>query len=222
MNEQKKIKILVADDHQLFREGLCRIINDEDDFEVIGEAADGQEAITMTGQYKPDVVILDVAMPAVDGIEATEQIKTLYPDVAVLIVSAYDYESYLRASVQAGAAGYMQKNAPANELINAIRLIHSGKSVFDFAMVRKVFTKPSTDHIYEPTPLSPLNKREIDVIRSAAKGNSNKQIAAELDISARTVQSHMVNIFRKLGASSRTEAVLLAMREGWLMPGDLP
>ena len=222
MNEHKKIKILIADDHQLFREGLRRILMDEDDFEVIGEAVDGQEAIALMEQDKPDVAILDVAMPKLDGIEVTEQIKTLNPNIAVLIVSAYDYDAYVRASIKAGAAGYMQKNTPAKDLVNVIRLIYSGKSIFDFAMVKKIFVKPTVNHTSVTTSVSMLNKREIDVIRSAAKGNSNKEIAAELNISARTVQSHMVNIFRKLGASSRTEAVLLAIREGWLMPEDLP
>lgn len=220
--KSENIKVLVADDHDLFREGLCRIISDEQGLEVIGEACDGQTAIKLARKHKPDVVLMDVSMPVVDGIEATEKIKGQDPDTAVLIVSAYDYDSYLKAALQAGAAGYLQKNVPSQELIESIKLVSRGKSIFDSEMMKKALNGVYAGNGDSSGTRSPLNKREIDVIRSAAQGNSNKKIAVELCISARTVQSHMVNIFKKLDVSSRTEAVLKAIRSGWIIPSDMP
>ena len=169
----------------------------------------------------PDVAVIDIAMPKVNGIEAARQIKAACPTIAILMVSAFDYESYVLASLQAGAAGYMLKNAPVSELISAIRLVRTGEAVFDLKAVSKVLRHIDEESEGRRGPAK-LYRRELEVLRLAAKGSSNRTIAEELGLSERTVQTHMVNIFRKLGVTSRTEAVLHALKEGWLTVNDLP
>ncbi|MDY6893729.1 MAG: response regulator transcription factor [Chloroflexota bacterium] len=217
-----KIRIFVADDHPAFREGLCRCLSDEEDLEVVGSSEDGEEAVRMAGELLPDVVIVDVAMPKLDGIEATRQIKARCPNAAVLIISAYNYQSYLLASMRAGASGYLLKSAPISELVNTIRMVHSGSAVFDFKAVGKILRRIADDGNEESGGLEELQPRELEVLKQVARGISNREIASSLGISERTVQSHLVNIFKKLGVGSRTEAVLHALKEGWLTLDDLP
>ena len=218
----EKISVLVADDHPAFREGLCRFLGEEEDLEVIAKPADGEQAVRLAKELLPDVAIIDVAMPKLNGIEAAKQIKAACPNTAILMVSAYSYESYLLASLRAKAAGYILKNASLDELINAVRMVHNGEAVFDFKSISKVLGQLTTDEDTERKMLAELHHRELEVLKLAAKGRSNKEIAEELGISERTVQTHMVNIFRKLEVGSRTEAVLHALREGWLNLDDLP
>ena len=218
----ERIKVLVADDHPAFREGLCRLLEEEGDLEVVARAADGEEALRLAKELLPDVAIIDVAMPEVNGIEAAKQIKASCPATAILIVSAYRYESYILASLRAGAAGYLLKNAPLRELINAVRFVHAGEAVFDLKATSSILRRLVADNAEERRRLRRLQHRELEVLRTAAKGMSNKEIAAELVISERTVQTHMVNIFKKMGVSSRIEAVLRALKEGWLSVDDLP
>lgn len=220
----EKIKILLADDHPAFREGLSRLLSEQDDFIIVGEAVDGEEAVKLANELKPDVAVVDVAMPNLSGIEATKQIKEVCPDTAVLIVSAYDDEPYVINAIEAGAAGYLLKSIRVRELSAAIRAVHNDEMIFDSSAARKVFDsmtvskdKTSTDELSNP-----LNRREFEVLKLAAKGMSNKEIAQELTISIRTVQSHLVNIFTKLNVNSRTEAVLHALREEWIALDDLP
>jgi len=217
----KKIRVLVADDHPVFREGLCRFLENEPDIEVIAQAVDGGEAVRMAKELLPDVAIIDVAMPNLGGIEAARQIKVDCPTTAILVVSAFDYEAYMLASLQAGAAGYMLKSAPVNDLISAVRMVCSGAAVFNMGVTSKVMGRLAAAP-GRRRGISELHDRELQVLKLAAKGISNKEVAAKLGISDRTVQSHMVNIFRKLNVSSRTEAVLHALREGWLIINDLP
>ena len=217
-----RIRVLVADDHPAFREGLCRLLEEEEDLEVVARAADGEEALRLAKELLPDVAIIDVAMPEVNGIEAATQIKASCPATAVLMISAYNYQSYILASLRAGAAGYLLKNAPLRELINAVRFVHAGEAVFDLKATSSILRRLVADNAEERTGLGRLQHRELEVLRTAAKGMSNKEIATELVISERTVQTHMVNIFRKMGVSSRIEAVLRALKEGWLSVDDLP
>ncbi len=216
----KKIRVLVADDHPTFREGLCHFLDSQEDIEVVGQSADGEEAVKLAREIIPDVAIIDIAMPRVNGIEAARQIKEACPAIAILMVSAYDYESYLVGSLRAGAAGYMLKNAPISELISAVRLVCSEEAVFNLKGISKVLDRITTKDGEKKNNMG-LQRRELDILKRVARGLTNIQIAGELKISQRTVQTHMSNIFRKLGAHSRTEAVLHALRQGWITADEL-
>ena len=219
-----KISILIADDHAVVREGTRRILEQEPDLEVVGEAADGEEAIRLTGQKRPDVVILDIAMPRVDGIEATKQIKALYPKTTVLILSAYDDDQFVFNLVEAGAAGYLLKSIRGQELVDAIRAVYNGESVLHPAIARKVLNRlaPASMANKAHKLMEMLSDREMEVLRLATRGLSNQAIATELCLSLRTVQAHLGHIFNKLQVSSRTEAVVRALKEGWITLDDVP
>lgn len=217
-----KIKVLLADDHVLVRQGTRELLEREQDIEVVAEAGDGEEAVRLADSKRPDVAIMDIAMPTLNGIEATRQIKDLHPATAVLILSAYDDDEYIFALLEAGAAGYLLKDVPADELVKAIRAVHAGESVLHPAVARKVvnrFAQPA-DKREEGSALERLTERELEVLRLAAKGMTNREIARELVISVRTVQVHLSNVFGKMGVGSRTEAVLRALRKGWLTLKD--
>ena len=218
----EKIRVLIADDHPAFREGLCQLIEHEEDLECVAKPADGEEAVRLAIELLPDVAIIDIAMPGLNGIEAARQIKAARPAIAILMVSAFGYESYVLASLRAGAAGYLLKNTPLRELTNAIRSVHASEAVFDLKAASKILSRLADDKGEKRGGLEELQPRELEVLRLAGKGMSNKEIAGELVLSERTVQTHLVNIFRKLGVGSRTEAVLHALREGWLTLDDLP
>jgi NarL family two-component system response regulator LiaR len=214
-----KIRILIADDHTLVREGTRERLEREEDFEVVGEAADGAEAVRLAQQLKPNVAIIDIAMPNLNGIEATKQIKANQPATSILVLSAYDNDQYIYAVLEAGASGYLLKNVRGAQLVDAIRDVSAGEVVLDPHVARKVvqwFSSMSHGKsVVEGLP-DHFSERELEVLKLAAKGMSNKEIASELALSVRTVQSHLGNIFDKLGVSSRTEAVLRALKEGWI------
>lgn len=216
-----KIRIVVADDHPTFREGLSRFLEDESDFQVVGKAVDGVEAVKLVEELHPDVVVIDVAMPAMNGVEAAKLIKAGHPATAILMVSAYGYESYILAAIRAGAEGFLLKNAPLTDLIGAIRSVHAGRGVFDLKAASKVLRRIAGDRGAGERDTE-LRRRELAVLKLTAKGMSNKEIAVDLGISERTVQTHLVNIFRKMRVDSRTEAVLHALKQGLLTLDDLP
>jgi len=218
-----KIKVIIADDHALFREGTHSLIGHEKDMEVVGEASDGEEAITLVTKLHPHVVLMDIAMPKVNGIEATRRIKADFPSTAVLILTAYDNDQYIVALLEAGAAGYLLKNVSGGDLVNAIRAVYAGEAVLHPAIAQKVFSRLGSTgrESHEPAQLDELSEREMEILRLAAKGMSNQDIATQLYLSRRTVQAHLANIFRKMDVGSRTEAVLQAMRKGWLGLDDL-
>jgi DNA-binding NarL/FixJ family response regulator len=218
-----KIKILLAEDHVVVREGTRQILENEKDLEVIGEAGDGEEAIQLTTELQPDLVIMDIAMPKLNGIEATKQIKALYPSIMVLILTAYDNDQYIFALLEAGAAGYLLKDVSSYELINAVRAVCAGESILHPAVARKVIShfRSQNNRPEAKKSAESLTQREMDVLKLASKGMGNKDIAQELCISVRTVQSHLGNAFNKLGVGSRTEAMICALREGWFTLEDL-
>jgi DNA-binding NarL/FixJ family response regulator len=219
-----KIKILIADDHAVVRDGTRQILVQEPDMDVVAEAADGAEAIKLAGATRPNVAIIDIAMPGVDGIEATKQIKALYPSVAVLILSAYDDDQFVFSLLEAGAAGYLLKSVRGRELIDAVRQVYAGESVLHPAIARKVLNRfvPSSAKPSTQKPVEMLSDREIEVLKLATRGLSNQEIADELWLSLRTVQAHLGHIFNKLQVSSRTEAVVRALKEGWVTLEDVP
>ncbi|MBI2869008.1 MAG: response regulator transcription factor [Chloroflexi bacterium] len=217
----RKIRVLVADDHPALREGLSRLLGDETDMEVVGVAGEGGETVRLARQSSPDVIIMDIAMPGLSGIEAAKQIKETSPDTAILMMTAYDYESYILASLRAGAAGYLLKDTSLRDVVNAVRMVFNGESVFALKATSKLLRRLDPQGSQDRgTP--DLQSRELEILRLAARGISNREIALKLEISERTVQTHLVNIFRKLKVGSRTEAVLRALRLGWLTAEDLP
>jgi NarL family two-component system response regulator LiaR len=217
------IKVLLAEDHVITRQGMCRLLEEESDLAVVGEAGDGEEAVQMVTERQPDVIIMDIAMPKLNGIEATRQTKLLCPSTAVLALSAYDDDEYVFGLLEAGAAGYLLKTANGDQLIHAIRAVYKGEPVLDPIVARKVinrFRSPGQVMGSERRP-EHLSDREMDVMKLAAKGMSNKEIADELVLSKRTVEGHLRSIFNKLGVASRTEAVLYGLRKGWFALEDL-
>ncbi len=219
-----KIRVLLAEDHTIVRKGICEFVQREPDMEVVGEVGDGEEAVRMTAELQPDIVVMDIVMPNLNGIEATKQIKELYPSVAVLILTAYDYDQYIFALLEAGAAGYLMKGARVSELIDAIRAVYAGESVLHPVIARRVIDRMISlaPKFSEPQEAEALSERETEVLKLTAKGISNKEIAEQLFLSPRTVQVHLGNIFNKLGVASRTEAVLYGLRRGWFTMKDLP
>lgn len=218
-----KIKVVIADDHELFREGTRNLINQEQDMEVVGEASNGEEAVGLVTRLRPNVTLMDIAMPGVNGIEATRQIKARQPAVAVLILTAYDNDQYILALLEAGAAGYLLKNVRGSDLVDAIRSVHAGEAVLHPAIARKVLNRFGTSEQKPGGRIQPveLSEREMEILKLASKGMSNRDIAGNLYLSRRTVQAHLGNIFRKMDVGSRTEAVLQALRKGWLGLDDL-
>jgi DNA-binding NarL/FixJ family response regulator len=204
------------------REGTKELLEREKDLEVVAEASDGRSAVQMAIRQRPDVVVMDFAMPELNGIEATRQIKAIAPGIAVLVLTAYDSDQYIFGFLEAGAAGYLLKDVHIDEVIKAIRAVHAGESVLHPAIARRVidrFVLPG-ERRAEPDALDDLTQREMDVLKLAAKGMSNREIAKELVISVRTVQTHLNNVFNKVGVGSRTEAVIHALRKGWITLED--
>ncbi|MFQ6122878.1 MAG: response regulator [Dehalococcoidales bacterium] len=218
-----KIRVIIADDHVLFREGTRNLIEQEQDIEVVGEASDGEEAVKLVTQLQPDVALIDIAMPKVNGIEATQQIKARHSATAVLVLTAYDNDQYILSLLEAGAAGYLLKNVSGKELVNAIRATYAGESVLHPTIAQKVFHRlvSKGKKPIEPTLTEELSEREIEILKLAAKGMNNQDIADQLFLSRRTVQAHLSNIFHKMNVASRTEATLQAVRRGWLTLNDL-
>lgn len=217
-----KIKILIADDHAVVREGTRQILEKEKDLDVVGEAANGDEAVKLAGSLKPDVAIIDIAMPKVDGIEATKRIKSLYPSIAVLILTAYDDDQFIFGLLEAGAAGYLLKSVRGRDLVEAVRRVYEGESVLHPVITRKVLNRfsPTGDRQIEQGTKKMLSEREIEVLQLATHGLSNQEIADKLSLSLRTVQAHLGHIFNKIRVSSRTEAVVRALKEGWVTLSD--
>ena len=209
------ITVLIADDHALVREGTRRLLEAERDIRVVGEAGDGAQAVVLAEELKPDVVIMDIAMPGMNGIEATQQIKARSPQMAVLALTAHDDIQYVMRLLDAGAAGFLLKDVRGRELVEAVHAVHRGETTLNPAVAERAQRLAAERRaITEERP--PLSDREMEVLQEAARGLPNKDIARRLSLSVRTVHTHLGNIFSKLGVGSRTEAVLLALRSGWI------
>lgn len=219
----EKIRVIIAEDHTVVREGTRELLEREDDIVVVGEAANGEEAVRLVERLQPDVAILDISMPVMGGIEATERIKAVRPATAILILTAYDDDPYVFALLGAGAAGYLLKDVPSNEVVRAVRSVYAGEPVLHPTITKKVLARFARQEQQEE-PIHGdeiLTEREREVLRLAACGMSNARIAERLFVSARTVQVHLTHIFNKLGVGSRTEAVIAGLRRGVLSLEDL-
>ncbi len=212
------IRVILADDHAVVRKGIRQFLTEPGDIQVIAEASDGDEALALIDQLRPDVAVLDIQMPKRSGIDVCRHVRAQHWPIGLLILTAYDDDPYVLAVLQAGANGYVLKTADADDIIQAVYDVYEGKSVLDPTIARKLMKQlagQSADKpIESPTP------REMDVLRLAAQGLTNKAIGAQLNVSDRTVQGHLANIFSKLHVATRTEAVMRAVALGWLSPAD--
>jgi len=218
------IRILLADDHAVLREGMRNLLEREKDLEVVGEASDGEEAVRLVSELKPVVVLMDIVMPKLSGIEATKQIKQVSPATIVLILTAYSDIRYILGLLEAGASGYLLKSARGNEIIGAIRAVCSGESVLDPVVTRKLLERVVglAQGSGEGSTSGQLTPRETEILRLAARGMSNKDIANALFLSVRTVKAHLTNIFNKMGVGCRTDAIVKGLREGYINLHDIP
>jgi len=204
----KQIKILTVDDHPLLRQGIAGVIQGEKDMLIVGEAANGREAIEMFRSRRPDVTLMDLQMPDVNGIDAIVAIRQEHPQARIIVLTTYEGDALARRALKAGVAGYLLKDMIRTELLEAIRSVHIGKRYIPQRIAAEL-----ADHYAEDD----LSEREIEVLREVARGTSNKIIASHLSISEATVKAHMQNILLKLGASDRTHAVSIATTRGFLM-----
>lgn len=212
----ESIRVLLADDHPVVRSGTREVLEQEKDIHVVGEAGSGEDAVSLSLQLGPDVVLMDISMPGMNGLEATRAIKEALPRTAILVFTAYDDDQYISAMLDAGASGYLLKNVRGKDLHHAIRAVHHGETVLGPEVARKVFRGLQDTKGREPLDAIPLSERELEVLSLAAEGLANKEIAEELGLSPRTVQGHLAKVFQKMGASSRTEAVTEALMKGWI------
>lgn len=215
---KQEIRVVLADDHAVVRQGIRRFLEETDDITVVAEAGDGAEAMRLVEEHRPDVAVLDIRMPEVTGVEAARRIRGRFPEVRILALTAYDDDPYVFALLQAGADGYVLKTASADELIHAVRTVYRGESALSPKIASKV-VRQATSRRPEGAAdqVEALTSREIDVLRLVAKGMTNREVGRELDISHRTVQGHLANVYGKLGVNSRTEAVTKALKRGWIV-----
>jgi DNA-binding NarL/FixJ family response regulator len=219
----ESIRILLADDHAILRQGTVALLRREPGLVIVGEADTGLEAVKLAHQLKPDLVIMDVRMPELSGVEATRRIRTERPEVKVIVLTAHDDDQYIFSALGAGASGYLLKTLPVSELIKAIRHVYQGQASLDPVITAKVMRRMVKSASGKPqqetdeSVVDPLTARELEVLQSLADGLSNRAIADRLCISERTVQAHLTHIYSKLQVTSRTEAVLAGIRHGWLM-----
>lgn len=234
-SEQIKIKVLLADDHQLFREGLKRILNMEDDIEVIGECSDGIQVLEFCNSFKPDVILMDINMPNENGVEATAKLREIFPDIKVIMLSIHDDESYVFETLRKGASGYLLKDMEAESLINAIRSVAAGHAYIHPKVTGKLIQQlqrmtfvNERGAMFESTQNeeagvkfiggedNPLTRREAEVLRLMSEGKSNKAIGEFLFISEKTVKNHVSSILQKMEVEDRTQAVINAIKMGWV------
>jgi len=209
-----KIRVLLADDHTILRDGIRALLDDQADIEVIGEAQDGQATVKMTAQLLPDVVVMDIAMPLLNGLEATRQIQRDFPQVRVLILTMHENEEYIRQVLAAGALGYVLKDAAAHDLLGAIRAVYQGEAVLSPAITRLVIEDYLRwGDIRPPDSTNGLTSREREVLQLIAEGYTNKEIAEILCLSIKTVQSHRTNLMSKLDLHDRGELIKYAIQK---------
>ena len=210
-----KIRVFVVDDHPVVCDGIRHMLEVEDDIEVVGEAYSGEEAIVRIPPLSPDIVLMDVRLPGMDGIEAVHHLKRVQPSIDIIVLTSYGNE-YLAQAVEAGATGYLLKRVGRDELIRAIRVTYEGESIIDPSLSRELFTEFASLRRQSVISGSPLSPREVEILGHVAQGKSNKQIALILGISEITIRNRLSSIMNKLGASDRTHAVVIGLRNSWI------
>lgn len=209
------MKILICDDQALVREGLEMLLNLDPDLDVVGTAENGKEAVEIAGKLMPDIVLMDLKMPVMNGIEATRAIRAAYPEIKVLVLTTYDHDEWLFDAIRAGASGYLLKDARREDIINAIKGTFESKTFIDPKVAGKVLKQAADRQIHIPSEItSKITKRELDVLRLIAKGFSNTDIARKLHLSEGTIRNHVSAIFTKLQVNDRTQAAILAIHHG--------
>jgi DNA-binding NarL/FixJ family response regulator len=213
----RKIKILIADDHPIVREGLASMLRNEGGFEVMGEAENGQEAINKTLEMSPDVVLMDLRMPGIDGVEAMRKIGAQNKNIKFVVLTTYDNDDYLFKGIEAGAKAYLIKDSPRNEIFNAIRAVFEGESIIPPKIATRVLDRfAEISHEFQNSPA--FSDREMEILGLISKGLANKDIAAKMFVSESTVKTYIQSIFHKLGVNDRAQAVMEAIKRGILHP----
>ncbi len=224
-----KIRIMIVDDHPLFREGLRRVLEEEHDLVVEAEVADGEQAIVLAREIRPDVVLLDINLPSMNGLQVTREIKSRIPDTAVINLTAYHDEEQIIRAINAGASAYYPKEVMPDKLVFAVRHVIAGQWVIEDSVLNEAelrewlleqYRKLASPGMPEDALFVPLSAREMEILHHVVRGNSNKEIAHVLRISQQTVKNHISSILRKLDVSDRTEAAVYALRHGWIRLED--
>jgi two-component system, NarL family, response regulator LiaR len=215
------IRILIADDHAILRKGIRALLSTEPDLEVVGETADGLETVNKAAALEPDVILMDLVMPKMDGIEATQQITATQPGVRILVLTSFAADDKVFPAIKAGALGYLLKDSGPAELVQAIHQVYQGQPSLEPSIALKVLQELSQPPKRRPT-VDPLSERELEVLRLLAQGKSNREIADQLVITELTVRTHVSNILGKLHLASRTQAALYALKEGLASIDDVP
>jgi two-component system NarL family response regulator len=213
-----KIRILIADDHRVVREGLAAILKSRSDMDVVGEAINGFEVIEKAKALKPDVILMDISMPQMNGVEATRAIRKLSPEIGIVVLTMHEDDATIFDLVRTGVHGYLLKDSDSSEVIKAIQSIYKGESMIHPSIARKIlgeFSQLGREEVKRPPrPAHNLSAREVDILRRVAKGKTNKEIASELQLSEKTIKNHVRNIFHKMGVYDRTEAAMKGVQEG--------
>ena len=212
-----KLRIILAEDHETIRDGLKLLVNSRSDMEVVGEADNGRTALQLAEEFSPDVVVIDISMPELNGLQATKKLKDKSPQVKVLILTRHSEPGYLQELLQAGASGYVLKQSKSEELIRAILTVAAGQTYLDPAITEKVVTQlRESGQVTRKAPNANLTAREADVLRLIALGYVNKEVAARLNLSIKTVEAHKSNAMNKMGMKSRVDIVRYAILQDWL------
>lgn len=214
----KTVRVLLADDHALVRQGIRRFLEESGEITVVAEAEDGERALELVAQHQPDLAILDIRMPKLSGVDLARRIRAEHPQVKILVLTAYDDDPYVFALLQAGVDGYLLKTADSTQLIQAVRQIMAGEPALDPGVAKRLMERVASGRVTmrDDEVVDRPTDRELEVLRLAGKGLTNRAIGQELGISDRTVQGHLARVYSKLQVSTRTEAVLKALQEGWI------
>lgn len=211
------LRVLISDDHAIVREGLRLILETTDDMEVVGEAADGAEALRLAAERQPDVVLMDLRMPGMDGLTAIEHLQREHPQIAVVILTTYNEDDLMLRGLRAGAKGFLLKDTSRETLLQTIQAAAKGESLLGAAVMARLLAHLHSGGNPSPAPTAhPFTERELEVLQAVANGETNKGIALQLGITERTVKAHLTSVYNKLGVDSRTAAIAIAMQRGWL------